>query len=238
MASTRATARQRQTPLSDDVAVGAQKQAAARAAAELIEDGMRVGLGTGTTVAYLLPAIAERACKGLRCVATSPATEAAARELGLTVESLDEVGELDIAIDGADQIDPRGWLVKGGGGAHTREKIVAVSARCFVVIASANKAVPELSPPVPLELVPFGAGHTLASVAPARLRELPRSPDGGLIADYLGPVADPRELAARLSATPGVVEHGLFEPELVSLILIAGADSVQRRAGARASAGA
>ncbi len=196
---------------------------------------MCVGLGTGTTVAYLLPAIAESAAKGLRCVATSPATEAAARALGLTVESLDEVGELDIAIDGADQIDPQGWLVKGGGGAHTREKIVAVSARRFVVIASANKAVPELSPPVPLELVPFGVGHTLASVAPARLRGLPPSPDGGLIADYLGPVADPRELAARLSATVGVVEHGLFEPELVSLILIAGADSVQRLAGAKPS---
>jgi ribose 5-phosphate isomerase A len=196
---------------------------------------MRVGLGTGTTVAYLLPAIAERACKGLRCAATSPATEAAARELGLTVESLDDLGELDIAIDGADQIDPRGWLVKGGGGAHTREKIVAASARCFVVIASANKLVSELSPPVPLELVPFGVARTLASVSPAALRGLPPSPDGGLIADYLGPVGDPRELAMRLGATPGVVEHGLFEPELVSLILIAGAESVQRRAGAKPS---
>ncbi len=238
MASSRATARQQHAPLSGEGPVEEQKRAAAWAAVELIDDGMRVGLGTGTTVAYLLPAIAERSAKDLRCVATSPATEAAARELGLTVESLDEVGELDIAIDGADQIDPQGWLVKGGGGAHTREKIVAVSARRFVVIASANKAVPELSSPVPLELVPFGVAHTLASVAPARLRGLPPSPDGGLIADYLGPVADPRELAARLSATPGVVEHGLFEPELVSLILIAGADSVQRLAGAKPSAGA
>jgi len=236
MAPSRATARQRQTTLSSDAAVEEQKRAAARAAAALIEHGMRVGLGTGTTVAYLLPAIAERALEGLRCVATSPATEAAARELGLTVESLDEVGELDIAIDGADQIDPHGWLVKGGGGAHTREKIVAVSARCFVVIASADKAVPELLPPVPLELVPFGVGHTLVSVAPARLRGIPPSPDGGLIADYLGPVDDPCELAARLSATPGVVEHGLFEPELVSLVLIGGADAVQRRTGAKPSA--
>jgi ribose 5-phosphate isomerase A len=238
MASSRATARQRQSPLSDDAAIAEQKRAAARAAAELIEDGMRVGLGTGTTVAYLLPAIAERACEGLRCAATSPATETAARELGLTVEPLDDLGELDIAIDGADQIDPRGWLVKGGGGAHTREKIVAASARCFVVIASADKLVSELSPPVPLELVPFGIGHTLASVSPARLRGLPPSPDGGVIADYLGPIADPRELASRLSATPGVVEHGLFEPERVSLILIAGSESVQRRTGAKPSAGA
>jgi ribose 5-phosphate isomerase A len=237
MASTRSTARQ-QPPLSDGATIEQQKRAAARAAAELIDDGMRVGLGTGSTVAYLLPAIAERGSKGLRCVATSPATEAAARALGLTVEALDQVGELDIAIDGADQIDPRGWLVKGGGGAHTREKIVASAARRFVVIASANKAVAELAPPVPLELVPFGVGHTLASLAPARLRDVAQSPDGGLIADYLGPVDGPLGLAARLSGTPGVVEHGLFEPELVSLILIAGADAVQRRTGAKRAAGA
>ena len=91
---------------------------------------MRVGLGTGSTVAFLLPALAARGLRGLRCVATSPATAQAARALGLTVEDLDAVGELDIAIDGADQVDPRGWLVKGGGAAHTREKIVAAASRC------------------------------------------------------------------------------------------------------------
>ncbi|MGP0102811.1 MAG: ribose 5-phosphate isomerase A [Solirubrobacteraceae bacterium] len=233
MASSGETARQRQQQLSDDATVSRQKRAAATAAAELVEDGMRVGLGSGSTVAHLLPAIAARGCTGLRCVATSPATETAARALGLTVEALDEVGELDIAIDGADEIDARGWLVKGGGGAHTREKIVVASARRFVVIASAEKAVAELTPPVPLELVPFGAQRTLLALDPARLRGVEPSPDGGLIADYLGPVGDPRELAARLSATPGVVDHGLFEPELVSLILIAGEDAVERRAGAK-----
>lgn len=210
-----------------------QKRAAAQAAAELVQDGMRVGLGSGSTVAHLLPAIAARGCSGLRCVATSPATEAAARALGLTVEALDDVGELDVAIDGADEIDPRGWLIKGGGGAHTREKIVVASARRFVVIASADKAVRELSPPVPLELVPFGVQRTLLALEPARLRGIAPSPDGGAIADYLGAVGDPRELAARLSATPGVVEHGLFAPEMVSLILIAGEDAVERRAGAK-----
>jgi ribose 5-phosphate isomerase A len=234
MASSRATARQRQSPLSDDAAITAQKRAAARTAAELIEDGMSVGLGTGSTVAHLLPAIAERALKGLRCVATSPATERAARALGLQVETLDEVGELDIAIDGADQIDASGWLIKGGGGAHTREKIVAVSARRFVVIASANKTVSELKPPVPLELVAFGVHDTLSRLGPARPRDVERSPDGGVIADYMGAVGDPGELAERLSATPGVVEHGLFAPELVSLILIAGDGSlVERRVGAK-----
>jgi ribose 5-phosphate isomerase A len=214
-----------------DAAIAEQKRAAATAAAEFVEDGMRVGLGTGSTVAHLLPAIAERGCRGLRCVATSPATDAAASALGLTVEALDEVGELDLAIDGADQIDPQGWLVKGGGGAHTREKIVAVAARRFVVIASANKAVSELGSPVPLELVPFGVQHTLLGLDPARLRDVAPSPDGGLIADYFGAIGDPRELAARLGATPGVVEHGLFAPELVSLILIAGDGGIERRAG-------
>ncbi len=194
---------------------------------------MRVGLGTGSTVAYLLPAIAARGCEGLRCVATSPATESAARALGLSVESLDEVGKLDIAIDGADQIDEHGWLIKGGGGAHTREKIVAAAAHRFVVIASENKAVRRLAPPVPLELLAFGVQRTLQSLEPARLRGVERSPDGGLIADYDGAVEDPRTLAAWISATPGVIEHGLFAPELVSVILIAGEGALERRAGGK-----
>jgi ribose 5-phosphate isomerase A len=202
----------------------------------MVRDGMRVGLGSGSTVAFLLEALAQRELSELSCVATSPATERAARALGLTVGDLNEVGELDLAIDGADQIDPSGWLVKGGGAAHTREKIVAAAARRFVVIASAEKAVRRLEPPVPLELMRFGLQSTLRALSPARLRGLGESPDGGLIADYLGPITEPRELAARLSATPGVVEHGLFAPELVSVILIAGENGVERRAGGRRSA--
>jgi ribose 5-phosphate isomerase A len=217
----------------NEATVAGQKRAAARAAAELVEDGMRVGLGTGSTVAHLLPAIAERDLAELRCAATSPATEVAARALGLSVHPLDELGELDVAIDGADQIDPRGWLVKGGGGAHTREKIVASAARRFVVIASAEKAVAELSSPVPLELVAFGVQRTLALLDRARLRDVAPSPDRGLIADYLGPVGDPRELSAKLSGSPGVVEHGLFAPELVSLVLIATDHGVEHRPGAK-----
>jgi ribose 5-phosphate isomerase A len=232
MAASRAT-RQRQSSLTEGEQIARLKRAAASAAAELVQDGMRVGLGTGTTVAYLLPAIAERGLSELRCVATSPATERSARALGLTVVELDRVEELDIAIDGADQIDPNGWLVKGGGGAHTREKIVASAAIRFVVIASAEKAVPELTPPVPLELVRFGVEHTLARVGEARLRDVAASPDGGLIGDYLGPIGDPAVLSERLSETAGVVEHGLFGPELVSLILIAGPEGVQRRPGAK-----
>jgi ribose 5-phosphate isomerase A len=205
-----------------------QKHAAAQAAAALVSDGARVGLGSGSTVAHLLPALAARGLS-LRCVATSPATERAARALGLVVEELDALGHLDIAIDGADQIDPHGWLVKGGGGAHTREKIVAAAAARFVVIASAEKAVDALRPPVPLEILRFGAHTTLAALGQAALRDAPPSPEGNPIADYLGPVDDQRALAARLSGAPGVVDHGLFAPELVSDILIAGPSGVEHR---------
>ena len=196
---------------------------------------MKLGLGTGSTVAHLLPAIASRGLDGLRCAATSPATESAALALGIEVEPLDSLGELDLAIDGADQVDPAGWLIKGGGGAHTREKIVAAAARRFVVIVSAEKPVPALSAPVPLELLAFGVEHTLALLSPAALRAVPPSPDGGLIADYTGEVGDPAALAARFDATPGVVGHGLFAPELVSLVLVGEQGGVSRRAGAKAS---
>src|SRR5919201_5309764 len=125
-----------------------EKRIAAEAAALFVEDGMAVGLGTGSTVAHLLPALAARRLD-MRCVATSPATERAARELGLQVDPFDGLAGLDIAIDGADQVTPDGWLVKGGGGAHLREKIVATAAERFVVIVDSRKPVEELSPPVP-----------------------------------------------------------------------------------------
>ena len=102
-----------------------------------------------------------------------------------------------------------------------------------MVIVSADKAVPALRAPVPIELVPFGVEHTLAALAPSRLRDGRASPDGGLLADYLGPVEDPRALAATLSATAGVVEHGLFPPEMVSEVLIAEAGGIRRQAGAK-----
>jgi ribose 5-phosphate isomerase A len=203
----------------------------------MVQDGMRVGLGTGSTVAHLLEALAQRELVGVSYAATSPETERAAAALGLAVHDLDRLGELDLAIDGADQIDAAGWLVKGGGGALTREKIVAAAARRFVVIASAEKLVQALSPPVPLEVMRFGARYTLRIVGETELRDRPPSPDGGLIADYLGPLGDPRELSAQLSATPGVVEHGLFAPEMVSVILIAGVNGVERRAGHKPGSG-
>ena len=204
-----------------------EKRLAAEAAAELVPDGARVGLGTGSTVAYFLPALAARRLD-LRCVPTSAATERAARDLGLALFSLDELGRLDIAIDGADQIDPARWLVKGGGGAHTREKIVAAAADRFVVIVSSDKLVDALRPPIPLEVLRFGATATLAAVAPAELRDAPPSPDGNLIAAYLGEIGDPAALADRLAAAPGIVEHGLFPPELVTEVIVGRGSDVER----------
>jgi ribose 5-phosphate isomerase A len=199
----------------------------------MVAEGMCVGLGTGSTVAHLLPALAARNLRGLRCAATSPATADAARALGLDVVDLDELGTLDIAIDGADQIDPAGRLIKGGGGAHTREKIVAAAALRFVVIASAEKVVPALAAPVPVEILRFAPHTTLAAIAPARLRDVPPSPDGNLIADYLGAIGEPERLDVFLSRTPGVVDHGLFSPSLVSDILIADDSGVEHRRGAK-----
>jgi ribose 5-phosphate isomerase A len=206
-----------------------EKRVAAEAAAELVESGMLVGLGTGSTVAYLLPALAARKLD-IRCVATSVTTEAHGRELGLAVDPFEGIERLDIAIDGADQIAPDGWLVKGGGGAHTREKIVAAAAERFVVIADSSKPVNELRPPVPVELHRFGLAATLRELGEARVRENAQpSPDDGVIADYEGEVGDPIMLAARLSATPGVVDHGLFPPGLVAEVFVGRGDEVERR---------
>ena len=208
-----------------------EKQLAAETAAKFVEDGMIVGLGTGSTVGYLLPALAARGLD-LRCVSTSPSTEQAARELGMKVESFagaDALPRLDMAIDGADQVAPSGWLVKGGGAAHTREKAVAAAADRFVVIVSSDKLFERLSPPVPLELLEYGLGATLRRLGDVEIRDVPRSPDGGVIADFVGDFDDAAELAARLSATVGVVEHGLFPASMVSDVVIARGEQIEAR---------
>ena len=135
---------------------------------------------------------------------------------------------LDIAIDGADQVTRSGWLVKGGGGAHTREKAVAAAADRFVVIVSSEKLVERIGPPVPLELMAFGLAGTLYRMPEVRLRDAPPSPDGGVIADFIGAFDDPEVLAARLCGSVGVVEHGLFPPTMVSEVVIAQGERVER----------
>ena len=142
---------------------------------------------------------------------------------------LNAVDELDIAVDGADQVAPSGWVVKGGGAAHTREKAVAAAAARFVVIVSADKLVEQLRPPVPLELLDFGVAATLRRLGSVELRDVPRSPDGGVIADYTADFDDPADLAAVFSATVGVVEHGLFPPELVADVVVGRGDDIEHR---------
>lgn len=207
-----------------------EKRLAAEAAALLVEDGMAVGLGTGSTVSAFLPLLAERGLR-LRCVATSLRTEEEARALGLPVEPFTGVtalDRLDLAVDGADQVARDGWVVKGGGAAHTREKLVAAAADRFVVIVSSDKLVERLRPPVPLELLAYGLASTLRLLGTVSLRDAPPSPDGNVIADYHGDVADPAALSAGLSAVPGVVEHGLFPPWPTTEILVAHGEDVER----------
>jgi ribose 5-phosphate isomerase A len=205
-----------------------EKRAVGRAAAALAEDGMTVGLGTGTTVAEFIPALGERRL-AITCVATSPASEELARACGLDVHAFTDVDRVDLAIDGADQVDQGGWLVKGAGGAQTRERIVAAAADRFVVIVSSDKVVERLHPPVPLELLVFGVAATLRALPDAVLRAAPPTPDGGLLADYYGDVSNSPALSAALDATPGVVSHGLFAPSLVSTVLVAHGDEVTAR---------
>ena len=204
-----------------------QKRLAAEAAAEVVESGMVVGLGTGSTVAYLLPLLARRRL-AITCVATSPATAVAARSLGLDVRDFATIDSVDLAIDGADQVDPRGWLVKGGGGALTREKIVAAAARRFVVIVSSDKLVTSVTSPIPLELSTFGLAATLRALGDARLRGAPPTPDHGVLADYWGALGDLAAVATFLADVPGVVQHGLFSPAMVDEVIVGTGDGIER----------
>lgn len=207
-----------------------EKQLAAEVAALMVQDGMLVGLGSGSTSAHLLAPLAARKLD-ITCVATSPPIFQMAQGLGIKVVSFEGLyapARLDLTIDGADEVDQNGWLVKGGGAAHTREKAVAAAADRFIVIVSHNKMVERLTPPIPLELADFGLAATIERLGPVRLRDVPRSPDGGVIADYVGEFEDPKKLAKWLSAMPGVVEHGLFPPSMVSEVLIGRGTEVDR----------
>jgi len=197
------------------------KEAAGRAAARLVADGMRLGLGTGSTASWFIVAVGEAVRAGLRveAVASSEASARLAAEMGIPLAELGRSG-LDLDVDGADLVDPALRLVKGGGGAHVREKVVAAAARRFVVVVDEGKLAPQLHGPVPVEILPFGAEATLAALeecgAPFGLRRdgdgRPRMSDSGnLLADgRFGAIVDPEGLARRLDAVPGVVGHGLF----------------------------
>lgn len=214
-----------QTPQPDPA-----KLAASRAAVALVRDGMRLGLGTGSTASIMVQVLAERVkAEGLRlrCAATSKATAELAESLGIGIETLDQIGWLDMTIDGADEVDPDLHLVKGGGGAHLREKVVAAASDRMVVIADPGKIVDRLGAfPLPVEVLQFGFGTTRELIRRAldgldlggrdvlhRLRGADPwvTDEGNWILDlHLGEIPDAPALARALSAIPGVVEHGLF----------------------------
>ncbi len=226
--------------------VGAQKRAAGKAAASLVLDGMTVGLGTGSTAAFMVKALGARAKREgltLRCVATSRATEALARDVGLPLVELNDAGVIDLTLDGADEIGPGLALIKGGGAALLREKLVWEASRRCVVLADVAKRVAQLGRfPLPIEVVAFGHASTLqrmnkvlsdcAVVAAPLLRLKEGSPvvtDGGnLIYDVAcGSIPDPSRLAAALKSLTGVVDHGLFLG-LAHEALVADTDGVAR----------
>ena len=221
------------------------KRAASARAVEFVQPGMRLGLGTGSTTRHFVELLGARVRDGLAVVAvpTSETTRADAERLGIPLSTLDETPELDLTVDGADEIAPDLTVVKGGGGALLWEKIVAAASARMIVIADETKWVPVLGHfPLPIEVVPFGLAatrHAVESAAvaagcpgPVLLRRTreghPFVTDGGhhILDASLGRIADPNALAAGLARIPGVVEHGLFIG-LVAAAIIAGAGGVR-----------
>ncbi|MCX7619401.1 MAG: ribose-5-phosphate isomerase RpiA [Acidimicrobiales bacterium] len=215
----------------------AAKEAAGRHAATYVESGMRVGLGTGSTVHFTIVALGERVRSGdleIRCVATSTQTENLANSVGLKVEQPDLVRHLDIAIDGADEVDQRLNLTKGGGGALTREKIVATMADRFIVVVDDSKLVPQLgrfgTPIEVLRFAPEVVADQVRSLGAAEVRFRPEASDNGaLLADaFFGEIPDPTGLASALQAVPGLIEHGLFLSSMVDRVVVAESDGSVR----------
>lgn len=217
--------------MSDADAPARAKEQAGRHAAGYVTDGMRVGLGTGSTVHWTIVELGERALD-IICTATSVQTHELATSLGLRVVSPDEIGSLDIAIDGADEVDPAFNLTKGGGGAHTREKIVASMTPRFIVVVDETKIVDALGPfGTPLEVLEFAPDVVGAAVLGLGATEVTtrdrRSDNGNLIMDArFGTIAEPVALGMALSLTPGIVEHGIFPGSMVERVVVAGAAGV------------
>ena len=227
------------------------KLAVASRAVAYVEDGMRVGLGTGSTATMFIRALAERVKLGLtiRCVASSDASHNLGRTLGLDVTTLDELPELDVYIDGADEVGPGLALIKGGGGALLREKIVASAAKRFIVVVDDSKVVKHLGKfPLPVEVIKMALPLVLPKLAARglnpRQREAGSNPkqlaatpgdgpyltdEGNYIVDcYCGQIIDPAQVAAWIREIVGVVEHGLFL-NMATLALVAGEDGVTER---------
>lgn len=220
------------------------KRAAAEAALAYVEPGMKLGLGTGSTAAHLVELLGERVAQGFDVVGvpTSEATRELAERHGVPLTTLKDTPELDLTIDGADEIHPELRLIKGGGAALLREKIVAFASKRMIVIADKTKCVPHLGAfPLPIEVVPFGKESTRRAIARLAQElggsgevgirraedECPVVTDSGhIIVDaHFGRIDDPRQVSDALNRIPGVVEHGLFIG-LASLAIVAGPDGV------------
>jgi ribose 5-phosphate isomerase A len=225
------------------------KQSAATAALAYVKSGMKLGLGTGSTARRFVDLLGGEVGKGLSIVGvpTSEATRAQAQAFSIPLATLEEMPELDLVIDGADELDSELRLIKGGGGALLREKIVAASSKRMLVIVDASKKVERLGKfPLPVEVVPFGFGSTrlrleracatlglVGALTPRQRGDSLFLTDGGhyILDCAFGALPDPERLAARLAEIPGVVEHGLFLG-LASIALIAGpagVETLQRR---------
>lgn len=216
------------------------KKAAALEAVEYVQDGMVVGLGTGSTAKHMVIALGEKVRAGmkLRGVPTSHETAALAKEAGIILIDTDNRWEIDVAIDGADQVDPGFNLIKGGGGALLKEKIVAASAKQFIVLVDYTKQVPVLggSFPLPIEIIPFGWGSTareIEALTKSRvvLREkngVPfRTEAGNLIVDvHIARIHHPKDLEIALNQIPGIVETGLFI-DRTSMLIVGSPQGVQ-----------
>ncbi|WP_434751760.1 ribose-5-phosphate isomerase RpiA [Paenibacillus amylolyticus] len=211
------------------------KQIAAEHAAAFVEDGMKVGLGTGSTAYYAICRIGERVREGLniQAVATSEASDKLAREWGIPIIPFDQIGRLDLTIDGADEVDPDFNLIKGGGGALLREKIVAANSDKLIIVADGSKAVNKLGKfPLPVEVVPFASEWTFQALEKMGCQpkwrmdkqEPYHTDNGNLIADcHLGAIANAAELNLQLNMLPGVVDNGLFV-NMANVVIIAKED--------------
>lgn len=200
-----------------------EKKRAAEASLRYVRDGMIVGLGSGSTSAHMIRALGAHLRQTgwkITGVATSEAHAVLAREVGIHLAELNDVEQLDLTIDGADEIGPGLALIKGGGGAHLREKCVAAASKEFVVIADSSKVVPQLGAfPLPVEVLPFAWRHVFAALRDLGLDPVLRrragsvvlSDQGNYLADcHCGRIDDPQDLDFRLKRIPGIFEHGLF----------------------------
>ena len=220
----------------------AEKEAAARASLRYVQDGQVVGLGSGSTATFFIQMLGEKVKQGLkiRGIPTSDNSRDLALSLGIPLTTLDEVQEIAVTVDGADEVDPQLRLIKGGGGAMLREKIVASATKQEIIVADASKQVPQLGKfPLPVEVIKFAQQLVAKEISQLGARvELRRSPDGKpyvtdennhILDCHFEKITDPDKLAVTLSAIPGVVEHGLFIG-MASIVLFAkGSEIVELR---------